>query len=125
MKQKMTALSTTEAEYVAGSTAAQEAVWIGKFLAEIGVPTGPMAFRCDSQSAIAWTMNPVQHHRTEYIGVKYHYIREACENGEVAISHVPTHENIADGLTKSLVGRQFERFVQGLGLKKIARGAED
>jgi hypothetical protein len=124
-KQKMTAQSTTEAEYIAGSAAAQEAVWIHRFLAEIGVPTGPIAFKYDSNSAIAWTKNPVQHHRTKHIGIKYHYIQQAYMDGEIAISYVPTDENIADGLTKPLVGRQFVRFVQGLGLRRIARRAED
>jgi hypothetical protein len=126
IKQRIRALSTIEAEYVAGSTAAQEAVWIRRFLGEIGIKKiKPISFRCDSKSAIEWTKNPVQHHRTKHIGVKYHFIRQACTEGEISISHMPTEDNIADGFTKPLTGQKFIRFVKGLGLQHIAAEADD
>jgi hypothetical protein len=93
---------------VAAADAAQEAIWIRRFLRDIGIETKPLSFRCDSKSAIAWTKNPVQHHRTKHIGVKYHFVREKVKEGEIVISHVPTEENIADGFTKPLTGQKFE-----------------
>ena len=36
-KQETTADSTTEAEYIAASEASKEAVWIKKFISELGV----------------------------------------------------------------------------------------
>jgi hypothetical protein len=75
IKQCIRALLTIEAKYVAGSTVAQEAVWICWFLGEIGIKkVKSISFRCDSKSAIEWTKNPVQHHRMKHIGVKYHFI---------------------------------------------------
>jgi hypothetical protein len=55
-KQDTTADSTTEAEYIAASEAAKEAVWIKKFVAELGMvssASGPLELYCDNNGAIA------------------------------------------------------------------------
>ncbi len=44
-KQAVVALSTTEAEYVALSLAAQEATWLQKLLADLRIPTEPIVPR--------------------------------------------------------------------------------
>ncbi|KAL1204447.1 Retrovirus-related Pol polyprotein from transposon TNT 1-94 [Cardamine amara subsp. amara] len=55
-KQSTVADSTTEAEYIAASEAAKEAVWIKKFMSELGVipsVSEPVALNCDNNGAIA------------------------------------------------------------------------
>ena len=48
--------STIEAEYVAACEAAKEAVWLKKFLIELGVvpvPLSPITLYCDNSGAMA------------------------------------------------------------------------
>ncbi|XP_057545814.1 secreted RxLR effector protein 161-like [Amaranthus tricolor] len=55
-KQSTTTNSTIKAEYLAASEAAKEAVWIHKFISELGVvPSikGPIDLYCDNNGAIA------------------------------------------------------------------------
>src|SRR5262249_7282846 len=55
-KQETTADSTTEAEYIAAAEAAKEAVWMKKFITELGVVPSivdPVLLLCDNNGAIA------------------------------------------------------------------------
>ena len=48
--------STCEAEYMAASEAAQEAIWVKEFITDLGVipnASGPMTLFCDNTGAIA------------------------------------------------------------------------
>lgn len=65
------ALSTAEAEYVAMSSAAQEAVWLRKLNAELGnPPKEPTIILEDNQSAIAMAKNPQFHDRAKHIDIR-------------------------------------------------------
>jgi hypothetical protein len=67
-KQAMVTLSTAEAEYVALSTAAQEAVWLRQLLKDFKVPLEqPTLIKEDNQGAMAIARNPVSHGRTKHI----------------------------------------------------------
>ena len=63
-KQHVTADSTTEAEYIAASDAAKEAIWIRKFATQLGVVPAiesPIPFLCDNNGAIALAKEPTSH----------------------------------------------------------------
>ena len=63
-KQTTTADSTTEAEYIAASDAAKEAVWIRKFIQKLQVvPTIVLSILlyCDNNGAIAQAKEPRSH----------------------------------------------------------------
>jgi hypothetical protein len=54
----------TEAEYIAASEAAKEAVWIRKFVSELGtIPSvsSPVDLYCDNSGAIAQAKEPTSH----------------------------------------------------------------
>lgn len=40
---------------------------------------------CDNQGAIKLVENPVLHRRTKHIDVRYHFIRDAKENGIIDV----------------------------------------
>ena len=65
--QKIVALSTTEAEYVAVTEASKEMVWLQSFLEELGKKQENNILYCDSQSAIHLAKNPSFHSRTKHI----------------------------------------------------------
>ena len=72
-KQATVALSTAEAEYVALSTATQEAIWLRRLLTDVGEPLEePIVIHEDNQGAIAMAKNPVGHARTKHIDIRYH-----------------------------------------------------
>jgi hypothetical protein len=78
------ALSTTEAKYMANTQATKEAIWIIKFMTDLGYMEEKkvMVIRCDNQGDISLTKNPTHHARTKHIDV-HHFVWEQVENGEV------------------------------------------
>ena len=63
-KQETMADSTTEAKYIAAANAAKEAVWIRKFIQELGVVPSiadPIKLYCDNNGAIAQAREPRSH----------------------------------------------------------------
>jgi hypothetical protein len=104
-KQDTVVDSTTEAEYIAASSAAKEVVWIKKFISELGIVPSivdPIGLYCDNNGAIAQAKEPRSHQRSKHILRRYHLIREIIDRGGVKICRVPTLDNIVDPLTKPL-----------------------
>ena len=67
-KQTCVGLSTTEADYMALSSAAQEAVWIQRLLEEVDETTNkPITIYEDNQAAICMSQNPRFHGRGKNI----------------------------------------------------------
>nr|GEV03838.1 Gag-Pol polyprotein [Tanacetum cinerariifolium] len=79
-KQDCAAMSTTEAEYVALSASCAQVMWMRIQLKDYGFDYNKIPLYCDSLSAIAISCNPVQHSRTKYINVCYHFIKEHVEH---------------------------------------------
>lgn len=119
-KQKTVALSSTEAEYMAISDSAKEAISLRNFLKEMKAPVpGPTTIFNDNQSAEKLAANPVHHNRTKHIDVRYHFVREAQQNGLIQIQYMPTTEMTADVLTKGLFSQKHEKFIRDMGLTPI------
>jgi len=119
-KQQTVTLSTTEAEYLAGTEATKEAMWIAAFLEEIGQKTeGPIQLRGDNQGANALAANPEYHGRTKHIYGRQRFITEMVEQKVIEVAYIPTKDMIADTLTKPLPREQYERFMTMMGLRKI------
>lgn len=100
--------STTEAEYIAASTAAQEIMWLRTMLTELQVTSNePTTLLVDNQSAIRLMKNSEHHKLTKHIDVKYHYIRECVENQNIIVKYVPSEKQLADFSTKALPREKF------------------
>jgi hypothetical protein len=56
------------------------------------------------------------HARTKHIDLRYHFVREAVEDGKIKMVYIPTSENIFDIFTKALPKPKFTKFVGKLGL---------
>ncbi|KAL0420492.1 UNVERIFIED_CONTAM: Retrovirus-related Pol polyprotein from transposon TNT 1-94 [Sesamum latifolium] len=102
-KQDTTADSTTEAEYIAASKAAKEAVWMKNYIQELGVVPSivePMVIFCDNNGAIAQAKEPRSHHTSKHILRHYHLLRKMVGRGDVRMDRVTSAENMANLLTK-------------------------
>jgi hypothetical protein len=119
-KQELVTLSTTEAEYVAATHAAKEAVWIRRLLTELfhSIDT-PTTLFSDSQSAIALAHDGHYHARTKHIDIRYHFIRYIIEAGTIKLVYCPTNDMTADTLTKALPSVKAKHFANALGLSTV------
>nr|KAJ0206352.1 hypothetical protein LSAT_V11C500267630 [Lactuca sativa] len=65
--------------------------------------------------------NPVFHGRSKHIDIRYHFIRECVENGEIIVTHVCGKSQKADILTKSLARVKHEEMRDLIGVKKLVK----
>lgn len=105
--QPVVALSTTEAEFMALIEAVKEAIWLKGIVKEFGIDQKSVKIYCDSQSAIHLSKHQAYHDRSKHIDIKYHFIRDVADRGEVKILKIRTEKNPADGFTKSLPTKKF------------------
>jgi len=118
-KQRTVALSSTEAEYMGLTEAAKEAVFLRKFLNELGFEKlSEMTLFNDNQSALKLSENPIYHNRTKHIDVRHHFIREVVSSGEIKISHLSTGEMPADMLTKAIGKTKMNICQKILGMEE-------
>ncbi|KAK1607957.1 hypothetical protein QYE76_031630, partial [Lolium multiflorum] len=121
-KQCTVAKSSTESEYIAASEASSEAVWMKRFIVELGVvPSAldPLVIYCDNMGAIANAQEPRSHKRLKHIKLRYHSIREYIEDGEVKICKVHTDLNVADPLTKALPRAKHDQHQNAMGVRYL------
>ena len=64
----------------------------------------------DNQSAISVAKNGIKASRTKHVDIKYHFITETVERGDVQLVWVPTNEQQADIFTKALAAPVFQHF---------------
>jgi hypothetical protein len=76
-KQRSVALSSAEAEYMAVSQDACEAIWMRNILVGLfGSHLDPTMIHCDNQSCIKLSINPMFHDRSKHIDIQYHHLRD-------------------------------------------------
>jgi hypothetical protein len=76
----------------------------------------PTIIKCDNQSSIKLTNNPVYHARSKHIETHYHFVRKKMESREINIVYCNTNENMADIFTKPLGKTKYELFRCKLGV---------
>ncbi|XP_018505047.2 uncharacterized mitochondrial protein AtMg00810-like [Pyrus x bretschneideri] len=116
-KQSSISRSSTEAEYRALAHTTADIAWIRLILKDLHVfvPSSPVLY-CDNQSAIALSLNPVQHSRIKYLKTDFHFVREWVQKGDLSVEYLCTKDQIADVLTKGLHGPDFLRHCFNLKL---------
>jgi hypothetical protein len=113
------ALSTTEAEYIALSTALRNVLPLIRLVKEIKAKTKiPMndtptvyctAFE-DNAGAVELAKVPKIRPRTKHIKPKYHHFRKHVTNCEILVQQVKSQDQQADILTKNLPKELFLKF---------------
>lgn len=115
--QEVTATSAAESEYIAGSTAAKEAVWQRRVCTDLGVVTdGPVQLLGDIQAALAMAAHNAESPKTKHVAVRFHSLREFMARGEVKFTYHPTQDNAADALTKALDHIKLCKFRSMMGV---------
>ncbi|WVZ93359.1 hypothetical protein U9M48_039346 [Paspalum notatum var. saurae] len=106
-KQASISLSTTEAEYIAAASCCSQLLWMKATLSDFGLKFGKIPLLVDSTSPISVAKNPVLHSRTKHIDVRFHFLRDHYEKGDIDLVHVVSANQLADIFTKPL-GLQVE-----------------
>ncbi|GKA49335.1 retrovirus-related pol polyprotein from transposon TNT 1-94 [Tanacetum coccineum] len=119
-KQKCTAISSTEAEYIALSGCCSQILWMRSQLTDYGFQFNKIPLYCDNKNAIALCCNNVQHSRAKHIDIRYHFIKEQVENGIVELYFVQTEYQLAGIFTKHLPRERFSFLIDKLGMKSMS-----
>ncbi|CAL1361578.1 unnamed protein product [Linum trigynum] len=116
-KQPIVTLSSIEGELVAATACACQAVWLRRLLEELqNKQEEATTIRCDNQSIIKLSKNPVLHGRSKHIDVKYHFLRDLCKEGQLGLEYCRSEDQVADMFTKALKIGQFEKLRGMLGM---------
>jgi hypothetical protein len=119
-KQPIVTLSTTEAEFVAATTCACQAIWLRKILEELQFKQiGCTTIFCDNSSTIKLSKNPVLHGRSKHIDVKFYFLRDLCKDGTIDLVYCKSEDQIADIFTKALKRELFIKLRELLGVCKL------
>lgn len=102
-KQKVVSQSTCEAELYAEAAGINETKWLSGLLKEIGfeLESAPVIYG-DNQSTQALSKNGIKSERTKHVAIKYAFIHDEVSKERVKLQWIPTHEQLADILTKAL-----------------------
>lgn len=101
-KQTITADSSTYAEFIAAHLVTKQIMWVRNFLSELGFPLlSPTTVYEDNQSTIRLINNRGNGNRTKHIALRYNFVREQVELGNVTFEYLPTARMPSDSLTKA------------------------
>lgn len=111
-KQASVSTSTTEAEYIAAGSCCAQILWIKQQLEDYNVQIVQTPIYCDNTSAISVSHNPVMHSKTKHIDIRYHFLKDHVEKGNILLQYISTELQLADILTKALDSSRFA-FLRG------------
>ena len=122
-RQKLVTGSTCEAEYVAAYEATKEAVWLRNLIMDMSIGdttayTAAVPLYIDNKAARDLATNPSHHDRTKHIDIKYHFIRERVQIGQIDAREVASKNNLADMLTKTLPAGTHSDLRQRSGIRE-------
>ncbi|WVZ89228.1 hypothetical protein U9M48_035656 [Paspalum notatum var. saurae] len=111
-KQASVALSTTEVEMLAAAPNSST-------LSDFGLKYGRITLLVDSTSTIYVAKNPVLHSKTKHIDVRFHFLRDHYEKGDIDLIHVESANQLADIFTKPLEFDAFTHLRGELGVLQV------
>jgi hypothetical protein len=110
-KQKLVTRSSTEAELVGLSDGTPTVLWVKNFLESQGYDVGPAIVHQDNKSTmILAEKGKSTTNRTRHINIRYFFIKDRIESGDVKVIYTQTEEMVADFFSKPLQGQLFEKF---------------
>jgi hypothetical protein len=117
VKQRVVALSSCKAEYIAATIGACQGVWLAWLLAD-------MTDKCTNaqggqQVCLSLIKNHVHHDRSKHIDVRFHLMREYANRGQIEVDFIRTEEQLGDVLTKPLVKSKFRELYVKIDLKNF------
>src|SRR5688500_5894494 len=85
-------------------------------LRDYGYKLSKVPLLCDNESAIRMEDNPIEHIHTKHIDIRYHYLRDQQQRGDIEIAYVSTKEQLVDIFTKPLDEKTFIKLRNELNI---------
>jgi hypothetical protein len=99
-KQNSVDLSTAEAEYIAAGHCCAQLLWMRQTLRDYGYNLTKVPLLCDNESA----------------AIRYHFLRDHQQRGDIKIAYVSTKEQLVDIFTKPLDEKTFTKLRNELNI---------
>jgi hypothetical protein len=133
-KQDTVTTSTTEAELLALSQAAKEALFASRLLSamkiDLSAPTARrrtaqpsrVTIECDNKQTIRLVKEELIKLRTKlrHVDIHNHWLRQEITQGRIDVVYTSSAQLLADGFTKALPSDKFELFMQRLRLADLS-----
>ena len=84
------------------SEATREAFWLKAILSEFRVNLQQVTMCNDNMSSMQIIKNPTSHHRAKHIDVRFHFIRDHYQCGNISLQYIESEKLCADFLTKGV-----------------------
>jgi hypothetical protein len=111
-KQNFVALNTAKAEYIASCDACTETMWLCKLVSRLfDHALNLTVIYCDNQIYVKLLENLVFHDRSKHIEIKYYFLYDKVQRGEVVLQYISNDEQTTYILTKPLSKIKFAYFV--------------
>jgi hypothetical protein len=110
-KQKLNTKSSTESELVGADDVSVMILWTKLFLEEQGCEIEKNILYQDNKSAILLEINGKKSSgkRTRALDIRYFFLTDQVEKGNLSIEHFPTDDMVGDFHTKPLQGEKFRK----------------
>lgn len=116
-KQEIVAQSTAEAGFIAATSTVNQVLWLRKIMCDLHMEQKEsIEIFVDNQVVIAISNNPVFHRKTKHFNIKFYFLREVQQNGEVTLVYCKSEDQQADLFTKPLPVSKFELLRQSIGV---------
>ncbi len=111
-KQKLNTKTSTDAELVAADDMSVMILWMKLFMEEQGYQVKKNILFQDNKSAILLEVNGRKStgKRSRALNVRYFFLTDQVERGNLSIEYCPTSEMVGDFYTKPLQGAKFREF---------------
>ena len=110
-RQKLNVASSMEAELVGVSDMLPQILWSREWLMEQGYEVSPVKLFQDNMATIHVANNGASgKERSRHIAIRYYWVKDRIEMGEIEVKHLGTAEMIADFLSKPLQGETFRKM---------------
>ncbi len=98
------------------SEATQEALWLKTILSELGMPQKHFSMCGDNLSCMQIIKNPTSHHWSKHIDVRYHFIRDHFQRGDINLQCIESNMLCADFMTKGVDRIKHYRAIEAINL---------
>ena len=120
LKQKVNSRSSTEAELIGVDDMIAKVVWTSNFAKMQGLRPSSTTLYQDNNAAIILETKGIASagKRMKHLNIKYYFVKDLVERGDLNVEWCPTASMVADFLTKPLQGKLF------LDFRRVLLGAQ-
>jgi len=110
ISQKVVSRSSTEAEYRGIVVVLTDIIWLQSLLSELRISTSVPKVYSNNLGVVLLSTNPILHSKTKHFELDLHFVRDHIQHQCACLTHIPARFQVADILTKPILGASFTTF---------------